>query len=263
VDARRYSLQTDQPPTRQLATYVPYHLDLFLDGLLAMDGPARTIILNAIKLGVTDAQKPAIIAALQHQPDLASILLSRGWVNDARAEIYQLAQSSHPLPLDAMRAIAFFHDPQTYPRLIEEFKANPSTEADELLETLPGLKPQLDDIVAQTWHKKSLVWHQFGYEMFYDEFDLALRHGQTSALQRAYLVMNTPELDRTSIEYPLANALWRGILMPDLDPNSRYASDKDVVFDWMRKHTIQDFVFNPALHQFVLRPDRELTVNNP
>ena len=128
LDAERFPLNLNDPQTRHLAAFVPAHLDLLLDALPVMDEASKQSVINAIKLGATDAQEPTIIAALQHEPDLAEVLLARGWVEDARPEIYHLIQSGSRqlLPLTAMRAIAWFHDPQTYPRLLEEFEANPT-----------------------------------------------------------------------------------------------------------------------------------------
>ena len=82
VDAQRQNISADDPLVRQLAVFVPAHLDLMLDGLPVVQGPSKRCILDAIKLGAAKAQKTAIITALQSEPDLAEVLLARGWVND-------------------------------------------------------------------------------------------------------------------------------------------------------------------------------------
>jgi hypothetical protein len=255
VDAARFPLGLNDPHTRQLAALVPAHLDLLLDGLPVMGSVSQNSVIDAIKTGATDAQEPAIIAALQREPELAAVLFARGWVDDARKEIHQLAQSPRALPLDALRAIAWFHDPQTYPRLIEEFEAAPSVAVDYVLRTLPGMDAPLDAIVARQWRQSSLVFSQFGgqmYEMFGETFQLALRHGQTSALQRIYLMLDDPKFDEMGLDGILPYALEGAVQMSGIELQNRH--NQGVVLTWMRRHRPEDFIFNPALRQFVLQP---------
>lgn len=261
IDARRAPLQPDDALTRELAALVPANLDLLLDGLPVMGAASKKTVINAIKSGATEAQKPAVIAALQNAPELADVLLARGWVDDAQAQIYQLMQSSNPLPSAALSAIAWFHDPKTYPRLLEEFEANPRISTDDVLSSLPGLEDQLKSVIVPAWQVQSLVTRQPSWAMFGDEFTLALRHGQTSALQRAYLYIENPELGLSENEFSMAAALWDGILMPDLNRNDRQNSE--AVLAWMRRHRPDDFIFNPALRRFVLKPTSGLTASNP
>jgi hypothetical protein len=259
VDALRHGLMPDDPCTRQLAALVPAHLDLLLDGLPAMDGPSKSTVLNALELGAAETQKPLIIAALAPDPELAQVLFARGWVNDARTEIMQLAQSPQALPPDALRAIAWFQEPGTFPRLLEEFEANPTVGADTTLGTLPGLAPQLDTIVARAWHQQSLMFRQNGWELFGEDFRLALRHGQASAIQRAFQVLNDSQFNQSDYEFELAAGLRDGVQMAGLPPEER--QKPAAVLAWLRLHRADDFIFNPALRQFVLRP--ELAGNAP
>jgi hypothetical protein len=252
VDARRVPLDPDDPHTRQLAAFVPMHLDLLLDGLPVMDYASKETVLNAIQAGATDAQKPAIIAALQREPELAGVLLARGWVDDARPEILQLAQSQRDLPLDALRAIAWFREPQTYPRLLEEFEAGPNVEADDALRTLPGVGPNLDAIVSRVWRRESLVDRYGANQMFGQPFQLAMRHGERSALQRIYLFLDDPEAESMNVGWTLANSFGGTIQMPDVKPEER--DNPQAVAAWLRKHRPEDFVFNAELRQFVPRP---------
>ncbi|MDR3458692.1 MAG: hypothetical protein P4N60_14675 [Verrucomicrobiae bacterium] len=254
VEAERFSPGDNYPYIRQLATFVPAHLDLLLDGLPVMDGASRDAVISAIKLGATEAQKPAIIAALQKEPDLAEVLFARGWVDDARPEILHLAQtdSRRGLPPSALRAIVWLQDPQTYPRLLAEFEGNPTLAADDLLRTVPGLEPELDRIVVRRWQNDSLMLRQNnGWAMFDETFRLALRHGQTSALQRAYLVLNDPDFDQMNLSYALADAFTGAVQMPGVKASDRRNNQK--VLAWMRQHRAEDFVYNPALRKFVLQ----------
>lgn len=251
VDAQGFSLSGQDPCTRQLATLIPAHLDILLGGLPAMSSASRQTVINAIQFGAMDAQKPIILEALLKEPDLAQVVIARGWLDDASTEIYQLAQSSRRLPHSALQAIAWFHDPQTYPRLLEEFAASPSLGTEAVLSSLPGLAPQIDAIVARQWHEESLGHSQHASLMFGELFQLAMRHGQTSALARVYLVLDNPDFMKDTPDYSLARVLWDTVQMPDAKPGERNHSESAIA--WMRKHRPEDFVFNPALRQFVLK----------
>ena len=249
VDAQGRRGQIGDLYVATIAKFVPHQLDLFLSGLPAMGGVSRQLVLNALKQGATESQKPALIAALSKQPELAEVLLARDWVAEARPEIYQLLKSDRPLPLSAMRAVAWFHDPETYPRLIAEFEAYPSEDTDELLHNL-GLDTQLEPIIARNWRAIKLATSP--NSMFQISFRLALRHGDPSTLERLYrLVVEDKEPARRMGEFSGANSL--GWLIQMLSIKSGNRQNNETVLAWLQKHRPEDFVFNPARRQFVLK----------
>lgn len=260
VDARGRPLGLMDPVTAQLARFVPNHLDLLLDGLPVMTWTSKRTVLEALRLGVTDSQKPAVIAALNREPELADVLLARGWVEDARAEILRLAAQPRrrSLPLSALRAMALLRDPQIYPRLLEEFESCEAAQYD-VLRTLPELEPHLPGIIRRRWREEGLVWHRTGTSTFGDAFKLALRLGEPSALRRAYQMLDDAEFKVSDGGWQLADALRTGVQLSGLSPNKRH--DYDAVLVWMRKHRPEDFAFDPARRQFVLKenlsPDRK------
>ncbi len=263
VDARRYSLEPRDPHTQQLAAFVPAHLDLLLDGLPVMNYPSRESVINAIALGATDTQKPVIIAALTKEPELATVLLARGWTDDARTEILQLTQYPRRLPLPAIQAIVSFHDPKTYPRLLEEFDANPDSGTVDALRTLPELQSSLDEIISRHWQQDSLMLSEMNrWPMFGTSFQLAMGDGRKSALQRAYLMMADPDFDDENLTYYLANNFRQHVWMSGLDASKRN-HDQEVIA-WMRKHRLEDFTFNPELRQFIPKatPSGEQALND-
>ncbi len=218
VSARQVPLQASDPYVRQLAAFVPAHLDLLLAGLPFMDYASRQTIEAVIARGATDEQKPAIIAALQDCPELAGLLLERGWLTDARPQVLQLTQSLHTLPIEALRAIVWLQDPHTYPRLLEDFDANLRESTEAVLRTLPELTPSLDEIIRRHWRQDSLVFYgQNSYLLFDTSFPLALHLGLDSTLQRTYLLLGDPDLDH-SLEYYMGRALGQGVQMPGLKP---------------------------------------------
>ena len=250
VDARRFTLGARDPHTRQLAAFVPAHQDQRQDGLPVMNYPSRGSVINAIALGATDAQKPVIIAALEQEPELATVLLARGWTDDARTEILHLTQYPRRLPLPAIQAIVLFHDPKTYPRQLEECDANPDSGVVDALRTLPELQSSLDEIISRHWQQDRLVLSEVNlWTMFGSSFQLAMGDGRKSALQRAYLIMADPDFDDGNLDYYLANAFRQHVWMPDLAASKR-KHDQEVIA-WMRKHRLEDFTFNPELRQFI------------
>ncbi len=252
VDARGRPLELSDPLTAQLARFVPAHLDLLLDGLPVMNWTSKRSVLAALQLGATDAQKPALIAALASEPELAGVIFARGWMEDARPEILQLANrpQHQPLPLSALRAIAWFHDPQTYPGLLEEFERQVNESQYEALRTLPGLEVQLAEIIRRRWREESLVVNSLSSQQ-YELFRLAIQLGETNALQRAFQLLDDPDFNVASQGWHLADALRPGVQMADLSPEKR--QDYEAVLAWMRAHRPEDFVFDLARRQFVLK----------
>ena len=259
VDARRRPLELSDPLTAHLARFVPAHLDLLLDGLPVMNWTSKRCVLQALQLGATDAQKPALIAALVREPELAGVVFERGWVDDARAGILHLADKprSLPLPLSALRAIAWFREPQTYPRLLDEFELCQEWQY-EVLRTLPGLEPQLAEIIHRRWREESLVVSSLGSQQ-YELFQLAMQLGETNALQRAFQLLDDPDFNVSSQGMQLANALRSGVQMSGLTPEKRH--DDEAVLAWMRTHRPEEFVFDLARRQYVLKEN--LAVREP
>ena len=250
MDAKGRRLEIGDPNVAAIAKYVPHHLELLLSGLSAMYWDSLQLVLNAIKLGATEAQKPVLIAALPRQPVLAEVLLARDWVAEARPEIYQLLKSDRPLPLSALRAVAWFHDPETYPRLIAEFEAYPSEDTDELLHNL-GLDAQLEPIIARNWHRAKLTTAP--NSLYQSSFRLAMRHGDPSTLERVYrmiLADEAPELWKRELFG--AYTLSTFIQMPEVK-SSNDRQKNEIVLAWLQKHRPADFVFSPARRQFVLK----------
>ena len=238
-----------EPYVTAIAKFVPNHLDLLVGGLPAMGWYSRQLVLDALVQGATESQKRELIAALPREPELAEVLLARDWVAEARPEIYQLLKSDRPLPLSAMRAVAWFHDAETYPRLIAEFEAHPSEAADELLHNL-GLDAQLEPIIARHWHGAKLATSP--NSMFGTSFRITMRHGDPSALERVYrMIVLDEEALRKMREMSAAYSLSSLIQMPEIKSNER--QNNDVVLAWLQKHRPQDFVFSPARRQFVLK----------
>ena len=250
LDAYGRTIDSGGPEVAKLATFVPTQLDSLLQGLPAMGWISKSVVLNAICAGALEEQKSAVIAALHSQFDLAEVLMKRGWTGDARAELYAVIQSHNNVPFSLFQAVALFHDPQTYPSLLDAFETHPSEGADDLLHRL-GLGEPAGEIIHRKWIRNTLIWAP-GMQMFDETFRLALRHGDTSALQRAFLVAKLIKNDDTNEQVGLIEGIWQSVQIPELMQNGRpYDSD---IAAWMKKHSPEDFVFSPVRRQFVLKP---------
>lgn len=172
-------------------------------------------------------------------------------MEEARPEIYALTNSSESLPYSAVQAIAWFQDPATYPRLRLEFEKSPSVSSAAFLESLPGMGDTVKTIAARQWRRDRLVMREPGQLLFGESFRLALRQGDPTALERIYQVLDISSNDRMNTEWYLTSSLADGIDMRGLKPQNRHNSD--AVLAWLRQHRPEEFVFNAARRQFVLK----------
>ena len=152
---------------------------------------------------------------------------------------------------DELSALAWFQDPQTYPRLLEELEAHPSLYLYELLRRLPGIAPALDASVARLWRSRPPVaacWD--GGSAGNASVAVALRHGRAEALGEAYRRLAFYPPERESGSDSLLEAL-RPNLVTDMPVGTR--RDDDVLVAWLKKHRPEDYRYDAARRRFVLR----------
>jgi len=215
-----------------------------------MGWASRSAVLAAIETGALEEQKSVVIAAVRAQPELAEVLLERCWTEDARLNLYETIQFNSNVPFSLFQAVVLFHDPQTYPWLLSAFEREPSVGADDLLHRL-GLGERAGEIVRRKWDRNKLIWHPDS-QMFDETFRLAMRHGEESALRRAFLVVKQMNSSDATTEFQLFANFRETVQMPDL--NWKDLPDDAAIAAWMKKHGPEDFVFSPARRQFVLKP---------
>lgn len=250
IDASGKFLDNGSPEVARLASLVPRQLNLLLEGMPAMGPSSKRATLAAIETGTLEEQKPAVIAALRLQPELAEVLWNRGWTDDARTELYDLIRSGQDLPFSVFRAVASFRDPETYPWLLGAFERGPSVPCDDLLHRL-GLWQSAGEIVRRKWDRSKLILRP-GSSMFGETFVLALRHGDFSALRRAFITIRESNNADPIHEHDIAEAVRQTVQMIGLRENDRH--DTVAIANWMRTHQPDDFVFSPARRQFVMKP---------
>lgn len=243
-----------------MARLVAGHLPLFIDLLETQQSYGKWLLMQVLQCGVTEVQKPEIIAALRRNPDLAEILLARGWVEEARAELLGLLNGPRQLPRSCWRALAWLEEPETYPLLLQELELNPSVSLYELFRTLPGLSEALDATVNRISQRMTHAgWGRTGARIVGDDWVLRLypgletcvRHGNIEAFQTAFeLFLGRPPNQRHQATQ-LLQFLRNNIALPVL-AGYGYWNDERLA-RWLEERKAADFNFDPVRRRFVAR----------
>jgi hypothetical protein len=251
MDARRFwaRIRPQDPVISGLAALAPEHLDILLDGLPAMSPLCRRAVIAALAEGVLESQKAAVIAAVPRAPELAAVLLARGWVDDAHDALYQLLDSPRALPVESLQAIASFADPRTYPRLLQELESNPNEPLYDALRALPGIAGPLDATVTRLWRDQTVVVRPFND--ISPALRLALRAGKPEALAWACHLA-----EEINAGVPMAlnppNSVLDGVIELPSVPAPASGQPGNFVAS-LTGRSAGDFVFDPARQRFVLK----------
>ncbi len=252
LEMAKPTLRLGDEALASLLPLVPAHLDVFLDGLPAMFGQPKSMVLRAITLGAEEAQKSQIIAALAQDPELAAVVMQRGWLVEARTELYQLLDRPGQLPYEAVQALAWYADPVTYPRLLENLAVNPS-DAYDLLRTLPGIQPQLRETIDRQWTKMSGV-ADFRADHFRDVLANALFEGDLDAFREFWAALGEQD---GQYDWWQSELVHKHVRIPAklADAGNGKPVGLDPVLAWCRHHSADEFVFDSVRRQFVLKSE--------
>jgi len=253
MNASRFWLPPGDAAVARLAALAPDHLDVLLDALPVLQGPAYNAVLQAITQGTTEAQKTLVIAALPADQDLMPVILQRGWVADAREAINQLMAGGKPLSYPTIQAIISFQDPATYPRLLAEFTANPNSQVYDLLRHVPGLAGSVEEVLASEWgNRNPMIATQPGLSGL--DLGLALHTGNPAALKMAFrwLAETKPTESPGSDNWDLAQCFRQNVYLgqKSLDDFQSVAG----ILASMRHFGPDDFRFDAIRQRFVLKP---------
>jgi hypothetical protein len=142
------------PQAAMLAKVGRENLDLLLEAMSTYWYALQDYHLQraVIKLA-TDEDKGLILEHLAHQPGLVSVVLRKGWEEDARDILLErLAANPDHLPPEWVDAVARLQDPSTYPLLLKYLiNGQNRTMTFEAIRNLEGI--QLDEAVAQAWKR--------------------------------------------------------------------------------------------------------------
>jgi hypothetical protein len=183
TELRERSLSSEDPVIAQLASYVPDHLDLFLDGLESTGSRMGSALEMALDFGISEEQKPAVIARLNRNPKLAELLVEHGWHLEARKELLALLDRRTHLPHGALRALAGFNDPRVIQHFTEELSTTSNVYVYDLMMRQPHLRESADRVVHKLWKKR--VFLQTPLHNPDEVLKLGLSHGLPEALHVA------------------------------------------------------------------------------
>lgn len=140
---------------RGMKTQVADHLDLFL----SRASPSATIPEgSALVMACPESRKGEVFAALPlrnrqpHSNWLSSVVLERGWAEDAAPQVRQLVKEggldSNPFSLLLAAAL---EDPSTYEALAEGAASSPWYSAYARVRNVPGIEPALGEAIAKQY----------------------------------------------------------------------------------------------------------------
>ena len=233
----------------RLAAYIPAQLEMFIDGLSVTSGKSGALLGQAIEQGANESQEMDIIHALPRCPELAGVILHRGWVKDAQPQLFQLLETPGPLTDDAARALAWLGDPRAYPRLLEWFEDRPELDRFEMLHALPGIRSALDKSVDRIWSRPVIQNAQMS-----SAYAIALREGRNDALIGFYKLLKAQSAINFNDFYHLTEAVQQSFLLEGLGQGEW--SSWAALEKWVLSHQPEDFRFDPVRRKFVLNGDR-------
>ena len=250
LEARRATWGERSPQVLGLVPYVSAHPGVFLDGLFASAGrfSANRVLRCALSVGLSPDHSPLLFDRLAVQPDLASIVLDRGWTDAAAPQLRALLNLPGRLPYEVIQALAWFEDPETYPRLLDEFESNPSLRLYELLRQLPGIRPGLDERIDRLWSRlpRTLARTHAGPSPV---LAVAARCGRREALKEAYRrFILIPEEQRTQ-DWGLLQAFRENVTMAGVRPG--YQDSKQEAVVWIEAHPPDRLRYDIFLRRFV------------
>lgn len=249
IEARRAFIQEGDPIVTRLAALVPQHLDLFLDALPYAENLAARTLRHAIRRGTSEAQASEVIAALPGDPELAEVVLARGWETLAAPTAKRLATSPAGLPFEVTQLLALSADPSIRHRLLVDFQQRPSTPTYEILRTFDGIEPDLAAALDAIWANRRRVLRPEMDSMRPE--GMLLRVGRREALERILRVFHLAPDGRRDRLWNLLDACYEGIVMDGLDDSKRH--DHEVLAAWLKDKQASDFEWDPNRRRWVLR----------
>ncbi len=250
VEARAERLPDNHALIGQLAVLVPKHLEVFVAGLPATSFFGQDVLHRAIVQGALESQRGEIIAALPKAQELARVIAKRGWLEEARPTLNSLFDRG--VSGAALPANAWFDDPATYPKMLEQFQAYPNTYEYDILHLLPGLATNLDQAVRDFYDQWPKVIDENGQVRVPQALSVGLRHGLPEALTETYRMFELVSAPKRRDQGQLINTLRDNLEIPGMTRKNR--ADYGWLATWLAAHRAKDFQYDAARGRFVLKP---------
>lgn len=237
---RSYSSQ--DPQVKMLARVGADNLQLLIDALpigsSSISGSYH--LKQAIQLLADESHKDLILKELPIRQQLVSVVLERGWQEDAREILISEMNDAggDQLSTDWFRAVASLQDPETYDALTRYFASSMNAGyLYQYISMLPGI--QLDDAVAKAWEKAKYSNSNYTVGRM---ASIAIEYGHQDAVEALIDCIKNPPPHLSSLVNP------RLTLLMHLDTKG---SNKDII-DWYEANK-DNLVFDPESKKFRLK----------
>ena len=248
LEARRYHpFDKNDPVIQQLAAYVPHHLSTFNDIVAKREMMSSRTFAMAVTYGLYENQKTNILNELEHNPNLIQVVLDRGWIDEAREQIYAATRSPKHYSTDLAKALAWFQDPKTYPLLLDQLVRSPEPYLYDIVKNLPSIELPLEQAVEKIWKRRP----RFSGKSVTPALTIGLRHGNQEAFRELHtsIVRSSSADGMSSYEHLLA--FGKHVYLPEFDMAQIH--DHAFLSSWIKRYKAEDFVFCPVRRQFVLK----------
>ena len=226
ASAGQNAFSSNDPQVDMLAQLGEDNIDILLDAAAAHEHGAYHVN-YAIQQLATERSRKKIVEALKQNKNLAGLIYTKGWQQDARDTLLRGLGADY-LPREWITAVASLRDPTTYDALIAQF-VNGQNRAStyEAIRDLPGIK--LEDAIAQAWARigNGSRWEQSKMAI------IAAEHGHEDALAALIRSLTTSPSEFRQGDARLAiGRLTELPYMSDADLQRWYESRKGhLVFD--------------------------------
>ena len=246
VQARDQWIPPSDPLAQKLAPLAQEHPLMFLDGLRNAHYRPAQMLESCLQQGLTEEQRKIVIERLPKQPQLADLVVARGWIEDARDAFRQLAHEHSRLPISAVQALVLLEEESVYPLLIADFQQNPTLGYYDALHTLPDLESELDRVVRKQWSRRPRVFsHRTNQQELYS---IALRHGIREAMTEICQLLTWVPVDDFSYGYGISRAIQENVDLNEIPRNER--NDTERVLTWVRQQDPASFQYDPGRRLF-------------
>lgn len=228
-DTSRWQIDEGDPAYLRLLAIGQKNLEPLFEALAHAGHHSERALLDAISSVITPDDLNLLVDFLPRHPELASILVHRGWESDVRETLVSMLAERRYLPYSAVQAIALLRDPGTYPLLLEQFAHHPETSTYDMLWAIEELRPGLEALAREKWQEDQALFNH--------HLELGLRAGELRALRMAFRSPNS----RKDRNYTLVQTLRPVLLMP---------RDWEEAADSLTKLSADDFEFDPELRIF-------------
>lgn len=247
VEARRMHVPEDDPIVLRLATLVPGHLELFLDALPYADHYSARVLRAALRHGTPEADAGELVAALPRDPDLAGVVLARGWEQLAAPLVDRLAEIPNTLPGGVTQLLVLSGKPGTRARLLADFEQRPSIQTYDIMRTLDGFEPDLQVSLDVIWRERPRAIRS---DADSTRLGILLRTGSKDALVQVLRVFHlVPQAHRDQL-WSLLDACREALVMEGIDHSKRY--DHGALAVWLEDKQPDDFEWDAHRRRWVL-----------